>query len=71
MHLVLCFTEVPEAVSSSFTFFSRQFFAYRSCTLVRLKSCFVVMHSVFCYAKLPLAVSSAIMFFTKQFNEYR
>ena len=70
MHLVLCYTEFPVAVSSAFMFFSKQFNAYSYSTLMRLKSCFVVMHLVLCYTELPVAVSSAFMFFSKQFNGY-
>ena len=42
----------------------------RDGTLVRLKSCIVVMHSVLCYTECFVAVSSAIMFFSRQFNAY-
>ena len=59
MHVVLCCTELPVAVSCAFMFFSKQFNTDSQCMLMGLKGSSVVMHFVLCYTELPVAVSCA------------
>ena len=68
MHFVLCYTQIPVAVSCPLMFFSKQFNTDSQCTLCGLKSGGVVMHFVLCYTQIPVAVSGAFMFFSTQFN---
>ena len=68
MHVVLFYTALRVAVSSSFMFFTKHFNTDSQCTLMRLESLGVVMHFVLCYTEFPVAVSTAFMFFSKHLN---
>ena len=65
MHFVLCYTELPVAVSSAFMFFSKQFNTDSQCTLTGLNGFGVVLHVVLCCTEVPVAVCRSFMFFTK------
>ena len=68
VYFVLCYIELPVAVSCAFVFFSKQFNTDSQCPLMGLNGFGIVMHIVLCCTDLPVAISCAFMFFSKQLN---